>query len=855
MKFFIPVLVGCLFTAASFAQAPDSASTNLKDTGQISLLEEVVISASRVAEKILQSPVSINKLTAQYFKTSAAPSFFDALENVKGLQMITPGMGFKVITTRGFANTTNVRFAQLVDGMDIQAPHLGMPIANALGPNDLDIETVEIIPGAATTLYGMNSINGFANFITRDPFTNAGVSIQQKTGINRINDATVNASIFTETSLRIAHTFTQKFAVKFNGSFTKGNDWVADDRSDLNSNANQTVGLSGTANLAYDPVNGYGNESPNRRTLALQGKNYVVSRTGYYEKQVADYDLQNARADITLMYKMNNNSVISYSYKFATLDNIYQRSNRFRLEGYVVQQHGLTVKTRLITAHAYWNKENTGQSYNLRSMAENMDRNFKSDDTWYRDFTNRFNSSAAGGTAPALALQDARNFADAGRLEPGSSHWNTAFNQLKNINNWDTGAALRVKANLVNVDAQLNISGFLFPAIQKKINLEIIAGLDYRTYVVVPDGNYFVNPVQGKSTHNLIYDKTGGYIAATKKALHNKLKFGAALRVDKNAYFHATFNPRFTLVYSPDLKNNFRMAYQSGYRFPSLFEGFSNVNSGGVKRVGGLKVMSAGVFENSWLKSSIDLFQAAVIRDVNTRGVTRHAAIKQNQALLAKNNYTYLVPEYIRSVETGYKGLLFKSRLYLDVDFYFNNYRSFIAQVEASVPKTNLPDSIPFYLNERRLQDRYRLWTNSKTRVSVYGSSIGLKYTLPKGYLVALNVSYAKLVKKTTNDGLEDGFNTPPWMGNISLSNDQVYKGLGAAISYKWQDAYYWQSFLVNGQVPAYGSLDLQVTYQFKPPALSMKLGATNVLNHYYHSFLGGPAIGGFYYSTVTYKF
>jgi outer membrane receptor protein involved in Fe transport len=737
--------------------------------------------------------------------------------------------------------------------MDIQAPHLGAPIANALGPNDLDIESVEIIPGSAAALYGMNAINGLANFTTKDPFTSQGVGIQQKAGVNHINDANSGASIFTETTLRIAHAFSDQFAFKINGTFAKGNDWIADNQTDLNPNANVTVGLTGADNPGFDPVNGYGNESSNRRTLTMQGKNYVVARSGYYEKQIANYDLQNIKADITLVYKINKNAAITYSYKFAKLDNIYQRSNRFRLENYIVQQQGITFKTSSITAHAYWNTENTGQSYNLRSMAENMDKSFKSDDKWFNDFSNRFNNSITAGADASIAQANARYFADSGRLEPGSAAWKTTFDKLKNINNWDSGAALRVRANLVNIDAQINLTDQFFPGIKKNAGMELLTGFDYRTYVVIPDGNYFINPVKGKEYSNLVYGKTGGFIAATKQLFSNKLKLGATLRVDKNDYFHATFNPRFTAVYSPTIKNNFRISYQSGYRFPSLFEGFSNVNSGGVKRVGGLKVMSDGVFENSYLKSSIDAFQAAVIKDVNTGGLSKAAAIKKNQDMLVKNSYTYLEPEFIQSFETGYKGLFLRSRLYIDVDFYFNKYHSFIAQVEASVPKTTIPDSIPFYLNDKKLQDRYRLWTNSKTTVYNYGGSLGIKYSLHKGYLAGANVSYAKLDKKKNNDGLEDSFNTPQWITNISFSNDHIYKGFGAGITFKWQSSFYWQSFLVNGQVRSYGSLDLQTNYQFKSSGLTIKLGATNVLNHYYHSFLGGPAIGGFYYTTLSY--
>ena len=855
MKFIIAGFIACLFMKAASAQDSSSISKINIDSINISLLNDVVVTASRITESILQSPVTIEKVNAAYFKISAAPSFFDALENVKGVQLITPSLGFKVISTRGFANTTNVRFAQLIDGMDIQAPHLGAPIANALGPNDLDIESVEILPGNASALYGMNTINGLANFITKDPFANQGVSIQQKTGVNHVNDPNIGAAIFTETSLRIAHAFSNKFAFKLNGSFIKGNDWIADNHTDLNTDANATIGLFGINNPATDPVNSYGNESSNRRTLSLAGKNYVVARTGYYEKQVADYNLQNIKVDFAVVYKINKSLALTYTYKFALLNNIYQRSNRFRLENYKVQQQGITLKSNSITAHAYWNSENTGNSYNLRSMAENMDKSFKGDDNWFNDYKNRFNSSLSTGTALPVAVQQARSFADSGRFEPGTKLWNNTFNKLKNINNWDSGAALRVRANLVNIDAQINLTDELFSYLKKSARVELLAGFDYRTYIVVPDGNYFINPSQGHQYDNLVYTKTGGFFAATKQLFSKKIKLGATLRADKNDYYPITFNPRFSAVYSPSLSSNFRVSYQSGYRFPSLFEGFSNVNSGGVKRVGGLRVMSNGVFENSWLKSSIDAFKAAVNKDVNTAGISKNDAIIKNQSLLKENNYTYLVPEHLNSFEIGYKGLFLKTKLFIDVDFYFNNYHSFIAQVEASVAKTIRPDSIPFYLNDNKLQDRYRLWTNSKTSVYNYGGSLGVKYSLPAGYSILANVSYAKLDKKTGNDGLEDGFNTPKWISNLTVSNDHIIKSFGAAITYKWQSSYYWQSFLVNGTVPAFGNFDVQLNYQFKKPGTSIKFGATNILNQYYYSFLGGPYIGGFYYSTVTYSF
>ena len=60
---------------------------------------------------------------------------------------------------------------QMVDGVDMQAATLGVPLGNAIGPTELDIQSVEVIPGAASALYGMNAINGMATLTTKNPFT------------------------------------------------------------------------------------------------------------------------------------------------------------------------------------------------------------------------------------------------------------------------------------------------------------------------------------------------------------------------------------------------------------------------------------------------------------------------------------------------------------------------------------------------------------------------------------------------------------------------------------------------------------------------------------------------------------
>ncbi|WP_456313579.1 TonB-dependent receptor [Pseudomonas shirazensis] len=838
-----------LLSLKSFSQTEKS---KLQDSIKKEVLDEIVITASRRSENILRSPISIEQLKSAEAKKMGAPSIYEALENVKGVQIITPSLGFKVINTRGFANSTNVRFAQLVDGIDNQAPHLGAPIANALGANDLDIDKIEIIPGTAAALYGMNAINGLANIQTKNPFEYQGVSIQQLTGVNHVGNADrFSPKIYSQFNMRFAKAFNEKIAFKINASTTGGTDWVADDRTDLAPNVNASTNLYGNDNPAYDEVNGYGNESANRKTLNLNGKNYVVARTGYRETDITDYDIKNYKADVGFYFRPKKGNELSLTYKTALINTIYQRSNRFRLDDYTLNQVAIDYHTPIFEVKGYATSENTGNSYNLRSLAENMDRAYKSDDKWFADYTTAYKNAITNGSAITDAHKIARTTSDQGRFEPGNEAYEQKKNELTDINNWDIGAALRVKSTLVHAEGLLNWDK-AFTSFFEKIDAKLLSGFDYRTYIIVPDGNYFINPKS--DSENLTYQKTGGFTQLTKDLFNSKLRLGATIRIDKADYFEAKFTPQFTAVYSPKETINFRASYQNGYRFPSIFEGFSNVNSGGVKRVGGLRIMSDGIFENSYTKASIDKFQAEVNSDVNTNGLSQAQAIEKNKNTIQKNPYTYLQPEFVKSFEFGFKGFALNRNLFIDVDFYYNSYKNFIAQVEASIPNTTDPNLIPTSLYSRTTQSRYRLWTNSKSKIYNYGGSLGLKYRFDKTFSALTNLTYTKLDRTDDKDGLEDGFNTPEFNVNGTLIAENIWKNFGASATARYQNNFDYVSFLVSGTVPAYWSMDAQINYNFQKPGIIAKLGATNLLNKPYTSILGGPSIGGLYYLSLTWE-
>src|SRR5690606_28245122 len=95
---------------------------------QTMLGQEVVVSASRVEESILQSPVSIEKMDILAIRDTPADTYYKAIANLKGVDVTSSSINFQIINARGFNSTGNTRFVQLTDGMDTQAPALNFPI-------------------------------------------------------------------------------------------------------------------------------------------------------------------------------------------------------------------------------------------------------------------------------------------------------------------------------------------------------------------------------------------------------------------------------------------------------------------------------------------------------------------------------------------------------------------------------------------------------------------------------------------------------------------------------------------------------------------------------------------------------
>ncbi|HNA39084.1 MAG TPA: carboxypeptidase-like regulatory domain-containing protein, partial [Chitinophagales bacterium] len=129
-------MVGMATSEVKFDGSQEEISVSMSE--ETSLLNDVVVAASRVEEKILESPVTIEKMDPKAIKTAAAADYYDDLAKLKGVQTINGSMTLTSVNTRGFGGISNTRFVQLMDGMDNAAPLLNFPTGNIVGIGELD---------------------------------------------------------------------------------------------------------------------------------------------------------------------------------------------------------------------------------------------------------------------------------------------------------------------------------------------------------------------------------------------------------------------------------------------------------------------------------------------------------------------------------------------------------------------------------------------------------------------------------------------------------------------------------------------------------------------------------------------
>src|SRR5262245_33225803 len=172
-----------------------------------SVAEEVVVTASRNPEKLLDAPVTVESVNETQIATTGGSSYLSALSGVKGIDFSNTGINEQRISARGFTTQFNSRMLSMVDGRIAALPGHGLPQNNLLPATTLDMRAIEVVVGPASALYGPNAHDGVINVATKSPWDESGVSASLRGGSQNLADG----------ALRLAGTVTDHVGWKVNG--------------------------------------------------------------------------------------------------------------------------------------------------------------------------------------------------------------------------------------------------------------------------------------------------------------------------------------------------------------------------------------------------------------------------------------------------------------------------------------------------------------------------------------------------------------------------------------------------------------------------------------------------------------
>ena len=867
-----------------------SQKVEVKMENQDTQLDEIVVAASRAPERVKESPVTIERMTIKDIKKTASPTFYDGLENLKEVQMNTSSMSFKSINTRGFATVANTRFMQLVDGMDNSSPLLNFVLGNLIGISEIDVQSVELLPGASSALYGANAFNGILFMTSQSPFDKQGVTAYAKYGMT--SQVAAGNNLYYDYGVRVAHAFTKHFAAKANFTFMNGTDWFATDYRDRN------VSGRTRSHYGYDGLNVYGDEAST--IISASGlPSDKVSRTGYNETDLTDSKVQNAKIDFSLHFKpWANDTEIIWQSKFGFGNTVYQGANRYYLNGFFMQQHKLELKGKNFFVRGYFTTEDGGNSYDMTFTALNINRQWKADKNWFTDYAAAYTYSSLAGQSADNAHILARKFADYNiaplgfplvpyvdplnpsapsgiRHEAGTPEFKNAFNKVIADPNVLTGSKLVDNSYMYHSDANYNFRDIIKFA-------EIQVGGSFRLYELNSFGRIYTD-----YTSQINYNEYGAYTQIQKKLMEDRLKLTASVRYDKAKNFDGNFSPRVSAVYTAGVNkaHTFRGSFQTGFRNPSTQDQYIGFNVGsavllgsapdnlirysetlpinngtdgqGIGYAGGSTSTINGnnAYYNSYTSASAQQFAALA----STNPVAA-------AALLKKANVGLVKPETVKAFELGYRGQV--QKLSYDLNGYYNIYNDFIGNItvvaptygtaqDNPAPYVGLPTTNPGTQSIHALVNgntrAFQLYTNTNIEIKSIGFGAGLAYKLPRNFEISANYNYAEFdFDQSLDPSFEAGFNTPKHRVKASISNDKLFKNFGFNLSGRWNDEYKWESTFADGMIDAATVIDAQINYSIPKLKSIIKVGAANIGGPEYQQVLGAGLIGQQYFASWT---
>ena len=703
---------------------------NINFTLEIDALEteQVVVSASKKQEKIIDAPITIAAVSEQTIRRNVGGDIGSILKNVKGLDIYQVGNGRTAINARGFMSAFNSRFVSLIDGANYMEPTFSVAYGNSLPVINEDISRIEVVYGPSSVLYGPNAHNGLLNIITKHPRESEGMSYVYSSG----------SSSYTSQRFRYAKAY-KKLGFKINMLANKYSDWkyprifgqdLNMDNTILHLDSSETVLFYGDLDHpvpdVYNDQNNDGKWQAGEQFTVLSSKmernsnQYKIASMGYYEigrdKEISfghEYNFQHGYMPFDAGLNFIDYTVGSLWGKYSS-DSFFGRLHWMRSTG-----------------TKYWNSDIVYNTMLRNSLdIESAIANNKIDDYVQTDVLG------------------------------GDFQYNFNFKEIEFVSGFDFSLHRpNSNRNFLNdrgLDPRLNMSTF--------------------TDFIVIDSSLVGEKIK--------INQYGTYIQGTTQLLDD-IKFVGALRVDKHSYFDHTISPRIAFQWSGWETGNMRISYNRAFQTPSIYnlhalQYFSGSQTG--------TYIPTIYYPDAFQYIILNLNDPRIQSQINSglidlekvRWQPINTAFHGNKDGFKIEGGKEIPPlgiETVDGIDFGIKNV-FSNKLLVDIVLFYSRYENFISplrMIHSFYPNTYpyIPE-FPSYIGEEPIQNwAERLTaTFSYTATGVatnYGTDIALKYYHDKNLQLGVNASFYGNIYYEKSENLVEEYST------IGLDNDSTF--------------------------------------------------------------------------------
>ena len=887
------------FEASTINVTADNLSIDVTLSDSTNLLDEVVLSASRTPERLFESPVTVERFDYKDIAQSTGSSFYQSLENLKGVQINQGAMLLPIINTRGFSTIDNTGFVQLVDGMDNAAPGLNFAAGNLVGINEIDIQSVELLPGAASALYGANAVKGIMLMNSKSPFDFPGFSAYIKSGVTSSDNGGDNS--YYDAAVRLAKNWNDKFALKAVVSIVEGTDWVAGDYRDRNllSGGESPLSIEDQSYLpGYNGVNVYG-EIPQtinytnvfranvlpvfvqqgllssaqaagvNQIFGVFAPDYfgteIVRNTGYKEMELHDGGTSSFKIDLSAHYRIDGNKELIWNSKIGNGSTIYHATNRNNLKNFQLQQHKLEYRTPKLTARAYTTIEDSGNTHDMEFLGIRMALAQPGGlGGWFNSYLNTYFVDAAAliNPNPQTALNTILGGIQQGITDfdsllslygknDSSAHKSARLaanqNMLKPGSEAFNNALLNATTNPISEGGAAILDQSKANSVEFNYNLgdlvptfDLSIGGSVREYVLRSNGSLFTDydtPIK--------FNEIAFYTQAQKELFEGAVKLTGSVRYDKSQFLEGHFTPRVgALVYlSP--RHNIRASYQTGFRNPSSQDLYISLDVA--------QVVIIGTSPDSVERFNMDLVGASSLNSYNVTG----SMVQNNSYTLAaaggvfeKAELDNVKPEFVNTKEFGYR--YNGKKVSVDISAYWSKFTDFITEVQVVTPLygsvANLSGAAAVAAGDFRV---FSWNTNTNNEVTTKGISAGVDARLGK-FDIGSSISYNELKSDDQDPDFISYFNTPPIRAKFSFGSINLTDKFGFNVSARYHNDFKWEGTFLSYDIPENLTFDASLNFDVPDLKGKIKVGAVNISGDDYMPYAGGGMIGSTYYVQYT---